>query len=151
MSRSRLILLLALALPLASAQAQTNIGPSMGGPSGRFIGPPSGRPGDFLGVWDMTWEGPPSFRCPCRGSLTISTNSDGDLQGLWKMPGPPATMRGSVGFDQNVWIGQFSQSDDADFPMRGHFRLEFRDERTLTGSYQPEGTAIPFRWNGSRP
>ena len=151
MSPSRLILLLALALPLASAQAQTNIGPSMGGPSGQFLGPPSGRPGDFLGVWDMTWEGPPSYRCPCRGSLTISTNRDGDLQGLWKMPGPAATLRGSVGFDQNVWIGRFAQSDDADFPMRGHFRLEFRDERTLTGSYQPEGTAIPFRWNGSRP
>jgi hypothetical protein len=147
----RLILLLALALAVESAEAQTNIGPPVGGPSGQFLGPPSGRAGDFLGVWDMTWEGPPSFRCPCRGSITISTNSDGDLQGLWKMAGPPATMRGSVGFNQNVWIGQFSQSDDADFPMKGHFRLEFRDERTLTGSYHPDGTAIPFRWNGSRP
>jgi len=147
----RLILLAALALATGSAQAQTNLGPSMGGPSGNFIGPPSGRAGDFLGVWDMTWEGPMSFKCPCRGSLTISTNSDGDLQGHWKMPGPAATLRGSMGFDQNVWIGHFAQSDDADFPMKGHFRLEFRDEHTLSGSYQPDGTAIPFRWNGSRP
>jgi hypothetical protein len=105
----------------------------------------------YLESWLEMWDGPMGAGCPCRGSLTISTNSDGDLQGLWKMPGPPATLRGSVGFNQNVWIGHFSQSDDADFPMKGHFRLEFRDERTLTGSYQPDGTAIPFRWNGSRP
>jgi hypothetical protein len=147
----RLILLAVLALVTTAAQAQLNTGPSMGGPSGRFIGPPTGHAGDFLGVWDMAWEGPLHFKCPCRGSLTISTNSDGDLQGLWKMPGPPATLRGSMGFDQNVWIGRFAQTDDADFPMKGHFRLEFRDHRTLTGSYQPDGTAIPFRWSGSRP
>lgn len=55
-----------------------------------------------------------------------------------------------MGFDRNVWIGQFAQPDDVDFPQHGHFRLEYRDERTLTGSYQPDGTAVPFRWAGTR-
>jgi len=147
---SRSLFLLLLVLAAAPAQAQIS-GPPAGGPTGQFLGPPSGNAGDFLGVWDLTWDGPVDARCPCRGSLTISANANGDLEGLWKMTGPPATLSGSMGFDQNVWIGRFAQSDDADFPIRGHFRLEYRDERTLTGSYQPDGTAIPFRWNGSRP
>jgi hypothetical protein len=141
-----LTLFLLAALP-AGAQLS---GPPAGGPTGQFLGPPTGRPGDFLGVWEMTWEGPIDARCPCKGSLTISTNSVGDLEGHWKMNGPPARLSGSMGFDQNVWIGQFAQPDDADFPMRGHFRLEYRNEHTLTGSYQPNGTAVPFRWSGSR-
>ena len=145
----RLFPLALLALLPATAQAQLS-GPPAGGPTGQFLGPPSGNAGNFLGVWELTWDGPIDSRCPCRGTLTITTNSRGDLEGLWKMTGPPARMSGSVGYDQNVWTGRFSQSDDADFPMRGHFRLEYRDERTLTGSYQPEGTAIPFRWSGSR-
>jgi hypothetical protein len=131
------------------AQAQLG-GPPAGGPTGQFIGPPSGNSANFLGVWNLTWDGPMGSQCPCRGTLTISTDTNGDLRGLWKMKGPPATLSGSIGFDQNVWIGQFAQSDDADFPMRGHFRLEYRDERTLTGSWQANGTAIPFRWSGSR-
>ncbi|HLG46767.1 MAG TPA: hypothetical protein VKY24_11045 [Reyranella sp.] len=49
-----------------------------------------------------------------------------------------------MGFDRNVWIGQFAQADDVDFPQHGHFRLEYRDERTLTGSYRPDGTAVPL-------
>ena len=62
------------------------------------------------------------------------------MPALTQLSGPPAGGR----------TGQFAQSDEADFPVHGHFRLEFRDERTLTGSYQPDGTAIPFRWNGTR-
>jgi hypothetical protein len=147
---SRPLILLLLVLVVAPAQAQLS-GPPAGGPTGQFLGPPSGNAGDFLGVWDLTWDGPVDAKCPCRGSLTISANANGDLEGLWKIGGPPAKLSGSMGFDQNVWIGRFAQSDDADFPMRGHFRLEYRDERTLTGSYQPDGTAIPFSWTGSRP
>jgi len=145
----RMVLVALLVLAAVPAQAQLS-GPPAGGPTGQFIGPPTGNAGNFLGVWDLTWDGPIDARCPCRGSLTISTNANGDLQGVWKMKGPPATLSGPVGFNQNVWIGRFAQSDDADFPMRGHFRLEYRDERTLTGSYQRDGTAIPFRWSGTR-
>ena len=144
--RFSLFALLAFALP-AAAQLS---GPPAGGPTGQFLGPPSGNANNFLGVWELAWDGPIDFRCPCRGSLTITANSNGDLEGHWKMKGPPARLSGPVGYDQNVWTGQFAQSDEADFPMRGHFRLEYRDERTLTGSYQPDGTAIPFRWSGSR-
>jgi hypothetical protein len=141
-----LILLMTAALP---ALAQLS-GPPAGAPTGQFLGPPTGNAGDFLGVWELAWDGPIDFRCPCRGSLTISTNANGDLQGHWKMNGPPARLSGSMGYNQNVWIGRFAQSDEADFPMRGHFRLEYRGERALTGSYQPDGTAIPFRWSGTR-
>ena len=59
-------------------------------------------------------------------------------------------LSGSVGYNQDVWSGRFAQPDDADFPIRGHFRLESRGERSLTGSYQPDGTAIPFSWSGTR-
>jgi hypothetical protein len=145
----RLLAVLLLALALAPARAQLS-GPPAGGPTGQFLGPPAGNSGDFLGAWQFTWDGPIDARCPCRGTLTISVNNAGDLEGVWKIEGPPATLRGSVSYDQNVWIGRFAQSDDADFPLRGHFRLEARDRRTLTGSYQPDGTAIPFSWSGTR-
>ena len=145
----RLVLLALLMLAAAPAHAQLS-GPPAGGPTGQFLGPPTGNAGNFLGVWDLTWEGPIDFRCPCRGSLTISTNVQGELVGVWKSKGPAANLSGSIGFNQDVWIGRFAQSDDADFPMRGHFRLEYRNERSLTGSYQPDGTAIPFRWSGTR-
>lgn len=125
-------------------------GPPAGGRTGQFIGPPSGDTANFLGAWTLTWDGPVASHCPCRGTLTISTNQNGALEGVWKSSGPPSKLSGPVGFDQNVWIGQFAQPDDVDFPIHGHFRLEFRDERTLTGSYQPDGTAVPFRWNGTR-
>jgi hypothetical protein len=145
----RLVLVLLL-LGAATARAQLS-GPPAGGPTGRFLGPPSGNAANFLGVWTLTWDGPIDARCPCRGTLTISTNDNGELQGLWKASGPPSRLNGPLGFDQNVWIGRFAQTDDADFPLRGHFRLEYRDERTLTGSYQPDGTTVPFRWSGTRP
>ena len=88
--------------------------------------------------------------CPCRGRLTIVVSNTGDLQGTWKTNAGDATLSGSVGYNQDVWTGRFAQPDDADFPIRGHFRLESRGERALSGSYQPDGTAIPFRWSGSR-
>lgn len=125
-------------------------GPPAGGRTGQFLGPPTGNTANFLGVWNLTWDGPVDSHCPCRGTLTISVNHNGGLEGVWKSSGLPSKLSGPVGFDQTVWIGQFAQSDEADFPIHGHFRLEYRDERTLTGSYQPDGTAVPFRWNGSR-
>jgi hypothetical protein len=145
----RHLLLGLLLLAMAPAHAQLS-GPPSGGPTGQFLGPPTGNAGDFLGVWDLTWDGPMGTNCPCRGTLTISTNNSGELQGVWKSTGPAATLTGSVGYNQDVWTGRFAQSDDADFPIRGHFRLESRGERSLTGSYQPDGTAIPFSWAGTR-
>lgn len=147
----RLFFVLALAgLPVA-ALGQLS-GPPAGGPTGQFLGPPSGNAGDFLGLWDLHWDGPPEFNCPCRGTLSVHVDADGDLIGYWKGAGPQSMLKGSVGFDQNVWTGKFEQLDqDVDFPMRGFFRLEAREQgRSLTGSYHPNGTTIPFRWSGSR-
>jgi hypothetical protein len=144
-----LLALALFALTATPAWAQLS-GPPAGGPTGQFLGPPSGNAGNFLGVWTLIWDGPVGTHCPCRGSLTITANHNGDLEGLWKSNGPPAKLSGSVGFNQNVWTGTFAQPDDMDFPQRGNFRIEYRDERTLTGSYQPTGTAIPFSWNGTR-
>lgn len=139
-----------LALATVPAHAQTRIGPPSGGPTGQFLGPPTGNAGNFLGVWDMTWDGPAGTGCPCRGSLTISTNEQGEMVGVWKSKGPITNLTGSVGYNQDVWTGSFAQSDEADFPLRGNFRLEYRDERNVTGSWQPNGATIPFRWNGTR-
>jgi hypothetical protein len=133
----------------APALAQMS-GPPAGGPTGQFLGPPTGDAGAFLGVWALTWEGPMGTNCPCRGTLTIFVNGNRDLEGTWKTNGTGATLTGSVGYNQDVWTGRFAQPDDADFPIRGHFRLESRGERSLTGSYQPDGTAIPFSWSGTR-
>jgi hypothetical protein len=145
----RLVLLALFSLAATPAWAQLS-GPPAGGPTGQFLGPPSGNVANFLGVWTLTWDGPIASHCPCHGTLTISTNNNGELRGTWKTSGLPSTLSGPVGFNQNVWIGHFAQPDDVDFPQRGHFRLEYRDERTLTGSYQPDGTAVPFSWKGSR-
>lgn len=139
------------ALLIASAPVQAQLsGPPSGGPTGQFLGPPTGNAGDFLGVWSMTWEGPMGTNCPCRGTLTIVADNNGALHGTWKTNGTGATLSGSVGYNQDVWTGRFAQPDDGDFPIRGHFRLESRGERNLTGSYQPDGTAIPFSWSGTR-
>ena len=146
---TRHILLALLVAAAAPLQAQMS-GPPAGGPTGQFLGPPTGNAGDLLGVWLMTWQGPMGANCPCRGTLTISADSDGELKGIWTTTGASATLSGSVGYNQDVWTGRFAQPDDTDFPMRGHFRLESRGERTLTGSYQPDGTAIPFSWSGTR-
>ena len=66
------------------------------------------------------------------------------------MKGGAAILHGDVAFDQNMWAGQFTQPDDADFPLKGHFRLEARGGNELTGSYQRDGTAIPYRWSAVR-
>jgi len=127
-----------------------------GGPTGQFIGPPAGNAQYFLGAWNFSWDGPIDFRCPCNGTIMIET-SDGDtltgnLRGSWTIKrGSKAILRGGVSYDQNVWTGRFEQTDDnVDFPLQGSFRLEARDQLTLTGSFQPDGTAIPFRWSGTR-
>jgi len=126
--------------------------PPTGGPSGNFLGPPQGTVGDFLGTWKLTWDGHVDSRCPCHGRLTISVADTGDLVGYWEAKEGLVVLHGSVGFDQNVWTGTFEQPDsDADFPLRGHFRLEARGEgAALSGSYQPQGTTLPFRWSGTR-
>ena len=129
----------------ASVLAQpAGMTPHVGGPSGNFLGPPQGNA-------VATWDGHADSRCPCRGRLTISVAPTGDLVGYWDSKEGLVVLRGSVGYDQNVWTGRFDQPDsDADFPLRGHFRLEARGGGLLTGSYQPEGTTLPFRWSGTR-
>jgi hypothetical protein len=149
MRMGRAALLAMVVLMMAPAQAQLPRAPS-GGPTGNFLGPPSGNQADFLGVWNLRWVGPMGSNCPCSGSLTITTDQYGELVAEWKMNGPSAFLRGSTGYDQNVWTGRFAQADDVDFPLKGHFRLETRGHSTLTGSYQPDGTAVPFSWTGTR-
>lgn len=126
----------------------------MGGSSGEFFGVPTGTVQDFLGTWNFSWDGPIDANCPCRGTIRIEMHESADgagLVGFWKMKSIAAVLRGPLSFDQNVWAGRFAQADDnADFPMRGYFRIEVRDARTLIGSYHPDGTAIPFAWHGTR-
>jgi hypothetical protein len=123
----------------------------VGGPSGNFLGPPSGNAGDFLGTWHLAWDGPIDARCPCRGTLRIEVNADGNFIGYWRGNGPTAMLHGDMGFDQNVWTGEFKMLDDtSDFPMKGNFRLEARNATTLTGSWRPRGTAVSFRWTATR-
>ena len=117
----------------------------------RFLAPPTGIQQEFLGTWNLTWDDPVDPDCPCRGELTIQTRANGELRGSWPMQGGAAVLIGEVAFDNNVWTGRFAQPDDLDFPIKGHFRLEFRNQdRGLTGSYQRDGTSIPFRWAASR-
>lgn len=150
-SLAGLFLLAALSNGPALAQP-AGMTPHVGGPSGNFLGPPSGNASDFLGDWNLTWDGHIDSHCPCRGRLTISVGERGDLVGYWDAKEGQVVLRGSVGFNQNVWTGTFNQPDsDADFPLRGHFRLEARAEgAALSGSYQPFGTTLPFRWSATR-
>ncbi len=150
-SLQRLLLTLALVAAPAVAMGQLS-GPPAGGPTGQFLGPPTGNANDFLGSWALAWDGPLDSNCPCRGTLTIQVDANGDFVGYWRGKGPEAVLKGSISFNQDVWSGRFRQrDDDVDFPLQGFFRLEARDQgRTLTGSYHPEGTAIPFRWSGTR-
>jgi hypothetical protein len=148
--------LLALFLVAASSAAVSVhgqlSGPPAGGPTGQFLGPPSGNAGDFLGSWALSWDGPLDWHCPCRGTLTVDVDNAGDLRGTWKGRGPQAVLHGSVGYDQNVWTGRFEQRDDTvDFPIKGFFRLEARDRgQRLSGSYHPNGATISFSWSGTR-
>jgi hypothetical protein len=73
------------------------------------------------------------------------------MVGYWDTKEGSVVLHGSVGYNQNVWTGRFDQPDsDADFPLKGHFRLEARGGGLLTGSYQPDGTTLPFRMTGTR-
>jgi hypothetical protein len=127
-------------------------GPPEGGVTGQFLGPPTGSVRDFVGTWALSWDGPVNSGCPCHGKLTIKFDEGGTaLDGLWEMRGADAVLHGPVSFDQNVWAGRFARpEDESGFEMKGYFSLESRDSRTLSGSYQPIGTAIPFQWSGTR-
>ena len=134
--------------PLAQPSGMT---PHVGGPSGNFLGPPQGNAADFLGDWSLTWDGHFDSKCPCHGRLTIGVSPSGDLVGYWDAKEGNVILHGSTGYDQNVWSGRFDQPDsDADFPLKGHFRLEARGGGLLTGSYQPDGTTLPFRMTATR-
>jgi len=143
-------LVLALAMVPHPALAQMS-GPPAGGVLNRFLAPPTDIQQSFLGTWNLTWDDPVNPDCPCHGTLTIETQGDGELRGHWPMKGGAAVLIGAVAYDNNVWAGRFSQPDDLDFPIKGHFRLETRDNAGgLTGSYQRDGTSIPFRWSATR-
>jgi hypothetical protein len=136
---------------VASPQAR----PPSGGVLDRFLAPPSGFQQDFVGTWNLTWHDPADPACPCHGTLTIqvdeSMDNAGNLKGYWSLKGGRATLIGGTAYDNNAWAGRFSQADDVDFPLKGHFRLEARDGgRALTGSYQRDGTAIPMSWSATR-
>ena len=124
----------------------------MGGPSGQFLGPPTGSVEDFLGVWNFSWAGPTGSKCPCRGTITIEEDPNGrGLIGRWKLNGLATVLRGPVSFNENVWAGSFEQVDDSqDFPLRGYFKMQATDTNTLTGSYRTTGTAASFHWDGTR-
>ncbi len=124
--------------------------PPSGGVLNRYLAPPGGLEQEFLGAWNLTWDDPADPDCPCHGTLAIEVEPDGSLRGLWSMKGPAAVLRGNVAFDQNVWAGRYAQPDDVDFPLKGHFRLEARGGTALSGSYQRDGTAIPFHWSATR-
>ena len=76
-------------LAAAPVQAQMS-GPPAGGPTGQFLGPPTGNAGDFLGVWTLTWEGPMGTNCPCRGS-TVVTRSPQILLTAFRIRGLSST------------------------------------------------------------
>jgi hypothetical protein len=148
MSRALLIALSACALSSAASGQVTR--PPAGGVLDRFLAPPSGQEQAFLGSWSLTWDDPADRNCPCHGTLTIEVQQDGTLKGIWPMKGGAAILHGDVAFDQNLWAGRFTQPHDVDFPLKGHFRLEARGGNELTGSYQRDGTAIPYRWSAVR-
>jgi hypothetical protein len=140
---------LALVVLPTPALAQVSLPPM--GAVDRFLAPPTNLQQDFVGSWNLTWDDPVDPACPCHGTLTIQTQGDGELKGTWPIKGGTAVLVGGVAYDNNVWAGRFAQPDDLDFPIKGHFRLEARDGgRSLTGSYQRDGTSIPFRWTATR-
>jgi hypothetical protein len=117
----------------------------MGGPSGQFLGPPTGTAQDFLGSWNVTWQGPTDSHCPCRGTLIIDfeqTADGGGLVGYWTMKGPQVVLRGSVSYNQTIWTGRSAQPDDADSFKASQPRN--RGSGSFAGSYQRDGTAILF-------
>jgi hypothetical protein len=143
---------IALALP-GGALGQEARPPTGGVNRFPMAAPPSGLDRPFLGTWSLTWQDPADPACPCHGVLTIKVEPDGSLKGYWPLRGGMAVLEGGVAFDQNAWAGRFAQPDDGsvDFPIKGHFRLESRGGAALTGSYQRDGTAIPYSWSATRP
>src|SRR5438105_1982764 len=93
-------LLLSAGISSMPARGQGGMRPPVGGPSGNFLGPPSGSAGDFLGEWNFTWDGHFDSRCPCRGRLTISVGERGDLVGYCDTKAGSVVLHGSVGYDQ---------------------------------------------------
>src|SRR5262245_13156400 len=125
--------------------------PPAGGPL-RSPAPPRELEHHCLGTWNLTWDDLADRSCPCHGTLRIDVEPDGSLKGYWSLKGATLVLRGEVAVDQNVWVGTYDQPDDnTDFPLKGHFRLEARGGTALTGSYQRDGTVIPYRWGAARP
>ncbi|MEI7870780.1 MAG: hypothetical protein WCK95_01625 [Alphaproteobacteria bacterium] len=147
-----LALLPGLAVPGAMAQtAFDRLGPPMGGPFGRSIGPPTDNIDDFLGTWKISWTGSVGTNCPCQGTLIIDAAANNELIGYWETRSGTYVLRGKVGYDQNTWAGRFEKpNDETDFPIKGQFLLIARDSGKITGSYQPLGTAIGFPVTGTR-
>jgi hypothetical protein len=109
----------------------------------------------FVGEWVMSWDGPdPNDKCPCTGSLVITTDSYGNgypLTGEWSGPKRNGVLRGTVNLDQNFWGGNWTMDDDGSgYIKKGFFRLELRGRNTLTGSYRLDGSAISYSWSGKR-
>jgi hypothetical protein len=120
------------------------------------VGVPTGtlaQESPFVGEWTMTWDGP-NDRCPCKGTLSISTDRSGNghpLIGDWVGPGSVATLRGTVNLNQNFWGGSFTIDDDGSpYLKKGFFRLELRGSNTLTGSYRLDGRTVSYSWSGKR-
>jgi hypothetical protein len=152
MKRPVLPALLATIVIANSAAAQLPRPPTGGANRFPFPAPPQELLQHFLGTWNLTWDDPADRSCPCHGVLRIDVEPDGTLKGYWSMKGATLVLRGEVAVDQNVWVGTYDQpGDTADFPLKGHFRLEARGGTTLTGSYQRSGTVIPYRWGAVRP
>ncbi|OFW97936.1 MAG: hypothetical protein A3D94_04675 [Alphaproteobacteria bacterium RIFCSPHIGHO2_12_FULL_66_14] len=155
-ARPVLLAVLLLAGVAGAPQVQAQMPrPPMGGPGDVPVNPPTTRGmQDFVGTWRLTWQDPVNPDCPCHGSLwiDIDENADGtSLDGHWKMKGGDAVLHGVMSYQAKVWSGRFAQADDGlGYPMKGHFRLESRDANTLTGSYQRNGTAVPFSWTATR-
>jgi hypothetical protein len=141
-----------LSLALSGSALGQLVRPPSGGVLDRYLAPPSGLEQQFLGTWNLTWNDLADPDCPCHGTLQIDVEQDGTLRGHWTMKGGTTLLLlGDVAFDQNVWAGTFVQTGDgADFPLKGHFRLEARGGTALTGSYEREGLTIPYSWSATR-
>ncbi|MDP1753180.1 MAG: hypothetical protein Q8L22_27305 [Reyranella sp.] len=128
--------------------------PPTGGPGNVPVNPPTTGFNSFVGDWKLSWDDPGDPNCPCRGALWIDINETADgtsLAGRWSTKDGKATLRGTMSYNADYWSGRFAFPDDGTgFPVKGNFRLELRDANTLTGSYQREGTGIPFRWTATR-
>lgn len=128
--------------------------PPTGGPGNVPVNPPTTGFERFVGAWTLSWDDPADPNCPCRGALRIDIEETFDgasLAGRWSTKDGQAILQGTMSYNADYWSGRFAFPDDGTgFPVKGNFRLELRDARTLTGSFQREGMAIPFRWSAIR-